>query len=104
MLTIGRLRGACALRGIRELTVAKSVARISPVDLPASKTVRLQRLYPKAVYKAELRQLVVPVPAGKGPEHSPAGCLPGRLAGWIRLAATAAAVSAFRPGTPGSLA
>ncbi|HVT42707.1 MAG TPA: transcription-repair coupling factor [Acidimicrobiales bacterium] len=62
LLAIGRLRGACALRGIRELTVAKSVARISPVDLPASKQVRLQRLYPKAVHKADLRQLVVPVP------------------------------------------
>ncbi len=62
LLAIGRLRGACARRGIRELTVAKSVARISPVDLPASKQVRLQRLYPKAVHKADLRQLVVPVP------------------------------------------
>jgi transcription-repair coupling factor (superfamily II helicase) len=62
LLTIGRLRGACTLRGIRELTVARSIARISPVDLPASKLVRLQRLHPKAVHKADLRQLVVPIP------------------------------------------
>jgi transcription-repair coupling factor (superfamily II helicase) len=62
LLTIGRLRGACALRGIRELTVARNVARISPIDLPASKQVRLQRLHPKAVHKADLRQLVIPVP------------------------------------------
>ena len=53
------------LRGIRELTVARSVARISPVDLPASKRVRLQRLHPKAVHKADLRQLVIPVPPAK---------------------------------------
>jgi transcription-repair coupling factor (superfamily II helicase) len=62
LLTIGRLRGACALRGIRELTVARNVARISPLDLPASKQVRLQRLHPKAVHKADLHQLVIPVP------------------------------------------
>jgi transcription-repair coupling factor (superfamily II helicase) len=62
LLTIGRLRGACAVRGIRELTVAKNVARISPVELLASKQVRLQRLYPKAIHKADLQQLVVPVP------------------------------------------
>ncbi|HUR77506.1 MAG TPA: transcription-repair coupling factor [Acidimicrobiales bacterium] len=62
LLTIGRLRAACAMRGIRELTVARNVARISPVDLPASKVVRMQRLHPKAVHKADIRQLVVPVP------------------------------------------
>jgi transcription-repair coupling factor (superfamily II helicase) len=62
LLTIGRLRGACALRGIRELTVARNVARISPIDLPASKQVRLQRLHPKAVHKPDVRQLVIPVP------------------------------------------
>ncbi|HUR76441.1 MAG TPA: transcription-repair coupling factor, partial [Acidimicrobiales bacterium] len=62
LLAIGRLRGACAVRGIREMTIARNVARISPVDLAASKAVRLQRLYPKAVHKADLRQLVVPVP------------------------------------------
>jgi transcription-repair coupling factor (superfamily II helicase) len=62
LLTIGRLRGACALRGIRELTVARNVARISPLDLPASKQVRLQRVHPKAVHKADLHQLVIPVP------------------------------------------
>ena len=48
LLTIGRLRGVCAQRGIRELTVAKNVARISPIELPASKQVRLQRLHPHA--------------------------------------------------------
>ena len=44
------------------LTVARNVARISPIELAASRQVRLQRLYPKAVWKQDLRQLVVPVP------------------------------------------
>ena len=62
LLAIGRLRGECAVRGIRELTVARNVARISPIELPASKQVRLQRLHSKAVFKADLHQLVIPVP------------------------------------------
>ncbi len=62
LLTIARLRGECAVRGVREITVARNVARISPIELVASRQVRLQRLYPKAVWKPELRQLVVPVP------------------------------------------
>jgi transcription-repair coupling factor (superfamily II helicase) len=62
LLAIARLRGQCAVRGIREITVARNVARISPIELPASRQVRLQRLYPKAVWKQDLRQLVVPVP------------------------------------------
>ncbi|MDP1793850.1 MAG: transcription-repair coupling factor [Acidimicrobiales bacterium] len=62
LLAIARLRGECAIRGIREITVARSVARVSPVDLLASREVRLRRLHPKAVWKADLRQLVVPVP------------------------------------------
>ncbi len=62
LLAIARLRGECALRGVREITVAKNVARISPIELLTSKQVRLQRLYPKSVWKQDLRQLVVPVP------------------------------------------
>jgi transcription-repair coupling factor (superfamily II helicase) len=62
LLAIGRLRAECARVGIRELTVARSVARISPIDILTSKRIRMQRLYPKAIYKEDLRQLIVPVP------------------------------------------
>ena len=41
-----------------------SVARISPLSLRTSATIRLRRLARDAVYKEELRQLVVPLPRG----------------------------------------
>jgi hypothetical protein len=40
------------------------VARLSPLELPASARVRLRRLHPDAVYKEEPRQLQVPLGAG----------------------------------------
>jgi len=41
--------------------VAKDVARISPIRLRTSQSVRLQRRFPRAVYKEDLGQLVLPM-------------------------------------------
>jgi transcription-repair coupling factor (superfamily II helicase) len=74
LLAVGRLRAECARTGVREVTVAKGMsspggggghtARISPLELKTSQRIRLQRLHPKAVYKEDLGQLVVPLPRG----------------------------------------
>jgi transcription-repair coupling factor (superfamily II helicase) len=69
LLDVARLRAECARVGVREVTVARGtgiggpkwVARIEPLALKTSKVVRLERLYKKAVYKAEQRQLQLPV-------------------------------------------
>ena len=61
LLRVARLRAECARIGIRELTVAKDVARISPIGLKMSQKVRLERRFPKAVYKEDLAQLVLPL-------------------------------------------
>ena len=61
LLKVARLRAECARIGIRELTVAKDVARMSPITLKLSQRVRLERRYPKAVYKEDLAQLVLPM-------------------------------------------
>jgi len=61
LLRVARLRAECARIGIRELTVAKDVARISPVRLKMSQKVRLERRFPKAVYKEDIAQLVLPM-------------------------------------------
>jgi hypothetical protein len=37
------------------------VAKLSPLDLPESRQIRLQRLIPKAVYKEDAGELQVPV-------------------------------------------
>ncbi|HET9442068.1 MAG TPA: transcription-repair coupling factor, partial [Acidimicrobiales bacterium] len=64
LLDVGRLRAECARSGVREVAVARDVARISPLRLKASETIRLRRLYPKAVYKDDLAKIVLPLPRG----------------------------------------
>lgn len=69
LIEVARLRAECVRTGIREVTVMKGpgfggpklIARLSPVDLPASKVVRLERLYKGAVFKKDLSQLQLPV-------------------------------------------
>ena len=53
--------------GVRELTVAKTVARLSPLTLKTSQVMRLARVAKGAVYKEDLAQLVVPLRSGTDP-------------------------------------
>src|SRR5439155_2599955 len=64
LLGVARLRAECVRAGVREVTVARQVARVSPLVLPASRRIRLQRLRREATYKEGLAQLVVPVGNG----------------------------------------
>jgi transcription-repair coupling factor (superfamily II helicase) len=61
LIRVARLRAECARIGIRELAVAKNIARISPLTLKLSQRVRLERRYPRAVYKEDIGQLVLPM-------------------------------------------
>jgi len=71
LLDVARLRAECVRTGVREVTVTKGpgfggpryVARITPVELPTSKVIRLRRLYKDTVYKEDLHHLQLPVPA-----------------------------------------
>jgi transcription-repair coupling factor (superfamily II helicase) len=73
LLEVARLRAECARLGIHELNVVKVTgigaavwtARMSPVKLKVSEEVRLKRLVPKGLYKAEMGQLVVPTSGGR---------------------------------------
>ncbi|CAA9246637.1 MAG: Transcription-repair coupling factor [uncultured Acidimicrobiales bacterium] len=70
LVAVGRLRAESFRTGVREVVVAKGAAggivgptvRISPLQLRTSQQLRLRRLHPKAVWKEEVGQLVVPVP------------------------------------------
>ena len=44
--------------------VGEVVARLSPVTLPVSAQVRLGRLHPRAIWKEDARQLIVPLAEG----------------------------------------
>jgi transcription-repair coupling factor (superfamily II helicase) len=67
LLAVARLRVECLRIGIRDVSVAPvrvggsrhPVAKLSPVELPASAQVRLRRLAPGAVYHEQFHQLVV---------------------------------------------
>src|SRR6516165_6631077 len=65
LLRIGELRAECARTGVREVTVVSGgVARLSPLALKTSARIRLQRKWPKAIYKEDIGQIVVTVPRG----------------------------------------
>ena len=77
LLAVGRVRAECVRIGLRVVTgvrarpgglspgrVGEVTTRISPIVLPASARVRLQRLAPRALYKEETHQLIVPLPGG----------------------------------------
>jgi transcription-repair coupling factor (superfamily II helicase) len=61
LIRVARLRAECVRTGIREVTVARNVIRLSPIALKMSAQIRLKRLSRDAVYKEDLGQLVVPV-------------------------------------------
>ncbi|MFK7916785.1 MAG: transcription-repair coupling factor [Ilumatobacter sp.] len=65
LLQVGYLRAECHRLGIRDLQITSSDARIQPVELPMSATIRLRRLSRGAKYKEDLQQLVVPLPRGR---------------------------------------
>jgi transcription-repair coupling factor (superfamily II helicase) len=74
LLDVARLRVTAVRLGLREINVVRTTsfgaprwtARLSPAELKVSQEVRLKRLAPKAVYKKELKQLVLPVTGGRG--------------------------------------
>ncbi|HVL26735.1 MAG TPA: transcription-repair coupling factor [Acidimicrobiales bacterium] len=67
LLRVARLRAEAVRTGVREVTFARGVARLSPLALKTSQRIRLQRLYRDAVYKEDLGQLVVPLRGGADP-------------------------------------
>jgi transcription-repair coupling factor (superfamily II helicase) len=73
LLEVARLRAEASRLDIRELNVVKVTgigaavwtARMSPVKLKVSEEVRLKRLVPRGLYKADMGQLLVPVTGGR---------------------------------------
>ena len=71
LLDVARLRAECVRTGIRDVTVTKGsgfggpryVARLSPLVLPASKVVRLERLHRGSVVKPAIEQVLLAVKA-----------------------------------------
>jgi len=70
LLEVARLRAECVRLGITEVNITKGpafggpayTARVAPVQLKTSQTIRLARLFKGAVYKPDTGRLVLPVP------------------------------------------
>jgi transcription-repair coupling factor (superfamily II helicase) len=63
---VARLRAQARRAGLTDITQQGTHLRFAPVELPDSRQVRVQRLYPKTVLKPAVRTMLVPVPrAGK---------------------------------------
>jgi transcription-repair coupling factor (superfamily II helicase) len=62
LLEVARLRAAARRAGLTDITAAGNHIRFAPVELPDSRQVRVQRLYPKTVLKQAVRTMLVPVP------------------------------------------
>ncbi|WP_345803204.1 transcription-repair coupling factor [Microbacterium sp. AZCO] len=66
LVAVARLRRGAARAGLADVVAMGPNLRIAPANLPDSRRVRLQRLYPKAKLVASGEALVVPLPAAGG--------------------------------------
>jgi transcription-repair coupling factor (superfamily II helicase) len=64
LVSIARLRVSLQAVGITEVIATSSHVKFSPVELPESKVLRLNRIYPGSVIKPATRTIVVPRPKG----------------------------------------
>ncbi|GAA1166194.1 transcription-repair coupling factor [Nocardioides aquiterrae] len=62
LLLVARFRARARQAGIGEVTIAGKNVRFAPVELPDSRVVRLNRLYPKSIVKAPVKTILVPRP------------------------------------------
>jgi transcription-repair coupling factor (superfamily II helicase) len=66
LLAVARLRARARRAGLTDITQQGNHVRFSPVELPESREVRVQRLYPRTVLKPAVRTMLVPVPKADG--------------------------------------
>jgi transcription-repair coupling factor (superfamily II helicase) len=68
---VARFRARAREAGIGEVTIAGKNVRFAPVSLPESRTIRLNRLYPKSIVKTTVDTVLVPRPGTPGATGRP---------------------------------
>jgi transcription-repair coupling factor (superfamily II helicase) len=66
LLAVARLRAMARRAGLTDIAQQGNHIRFSPVELPESREVRVQRLYPRTLLKPTVRTMLVPVPKADG--------------------------------------
>jgi transcription-repair coupling factor (superfamily II helicase) len=64
LLAVARFKVLCRAYGVTEVSMQGTAVRFTPLDLPESAQIRLDRLYDKAHYKQAVSTVVVPRPKG----------------------------------------
>jgi transcription-repair coupling factor (superfamily II helicase) len=67
LLNVGSLRAECHRLGLRDVSIQSSAARLAPLSLKVSESMRLKRLARTAIYKEDQEQLVLPMKFGVDP-------------------------------------
>jgi transcription-repair coupling factor (superfamily II helicase) len=62
LLAVARLRAVARKAGLTDITLQGNHIRFGPVELPDSRQVRLQRMYPGAIIKPTVSTMLIPVP------------------------------------------
>ena len=62
LLEVARFRAKARRAGLTDVGIQGNHVRFTPVELPESRQIRLQRLYPKSLLKSQTKTLLVPVP------------------------------------------
>ncbi|MCW2544501.1 MAG: transcription-repair coupling factor, partial [Frankiales bacterium] len=65
LLAVARFRNAAREQGLTEVALAGNAIRFAPMRLRESQVMRLQRLYPKTIYKQTVDTALVPKPMTK---------------------------------------
>jgi transcription-repair coupling factor (superfamily II helicase) len=66
LLEVARVRTIARKAGLTDITLQGNHVRFAPVELPDSRQVRVQRMYPKTIIKAPVATMLVPVPKTAG--------------------------------------
>jgi len=90
LLEVARLRARARRVGLTDIAQQGNHIRFAPVELPDSRAVRVQRLYPRTLLKPAVRTMLVPVPKAGARSGSHGG---GRGPGSGRASASAASVT-----------
>jgi transcription-repair coupling factor (superfamily II helicase) len=63
LIEVAKFRNHARRAGLHDVTLQGNMIRFGPVELPDSKVMRLNRLYPKSLVKPQLHTILVPRPA-----------------------------------------
>ena len=92
LLEVARLRARARRVGLTDIAQQGNHIRFAPVQLPDSRAVRVQRLYPRTLLKPAVRTMLVPVPKTGARSGSHGG---GRGPGSGRASGSAASVTSI---------